>query len=105
MSALTPEQLAALPKWLADSTAKDGPLGPYLVAIKRIESLAPSLAATVIEQQAEIDRLREALAPVADLAEVYDPEDGDDDQHCWVTEFTPKLRDLRRARAALAVKP
>ena len=103
MSALTKEQIAALPALVARLGSNDG--FEAWDACDSIRDIALPIAATAIEQRAEIERLREALAPIADLAEAYDPEDGDDDQHCWVTEFTPKLRDLRRARAALAVKP
>ena len=102
MSALTKEQIEMLPMMIEEIRAVLPSAGERT---KPFIEILDDLFGTVIEQQAEIERLREALAPVADLAEAYDPEDGDDDQYCWVTEFTPKLRDLRRARAALAVKP
>ena len=57
-------------------------------------ALAQELRARVAEMEA-------ALEPVAELADRYDPEEGDDDRRCWVDEFTPTLGNLRRARAAL----
>ncbi|MBB3411283.1 hypothetical protein FHT87_005236 [Rhizobium sp. BK316] len=53
----------------------------------------------------EIERLRKALEPFADEAACYDPDNGDGDDTVWATPAYFKIRDLRRARAALdAVK-
>lgn len=55
---------------------------------------------------AENERLREALAPLATMAERYDPDEGDDgDLECWSGLAVPKIKHLRIARAALETKP
>ena len=46
--------------------------------------------------------LLEALKPFAERAAAYDPEDGDDDDYAWFTGRYIKIRDLRRARDAIA---
>lgn len=51
--------------------------------------------------EARVKALEDALEPFADLASRYDPDDGDDDDRCWQVEASPRLGDLRRARAAL----
>ena len=51
--------------------------------------------------EAEAERLREALKPFADIAEAYDPPEGDDDDTAWDRRHTPTIGMLRRARVAL----
>lgn len=53
----------------------------------------------VVEAIAEIKRLREALKPFADEADLYDPPESDDDLPAWSRDFP--IGTLRRARAAL----
>ena len=59
MSALTKEQIATLPGMVARLGGHDG-FGAW-DASDSLRDMAPSLAATVIEQQAEIERLRGLL--------------------------------------------
>lgn len=59
MSALTKEQIAALPGMVARLGGHDG--FAAWDASDSLRDMATSLAATVIEQQAETERLREAL--------------------------------------------
>lgn len=56
----------------------------------------------------EIERLRqqnaellEALQPFAELAEYYDPPEGDDDDVAWDNKTRPTIGQLRTARAAI----
>lgn len=121
MSALTPEQIAALSELMGEAMP-----GPWFrnegndVCIQidgqhhavctdqfcygsptekdanaRLIALAPSLAATVIEQQAEIERLREALRQIADT---------EPPSEIWMGTYG--LRAVRlSARAALDATP
>lgn len=157
MTALTQEQIAALPGLVAEATP-----GPWLVeteaepeeefpaiyvcsletqcdatavatmgaavripqarkvADARLIALAPSLAATVIEQQRIIAALAEDASKAAGLAAALEPfaqvaehDIGDDEAD--IEDFRPMQRhhrapkitvgDMRRARAALDAKP
>lgn len=60
-------------------------------------------AATLEHLEAENARLREALKPFANLADVYDPPDGDDKAAVWYK--VPTIGQLRKARAALGDTP
>ena len=60
--------------------------------------------AEILSLSQERDRLREALAPFATLADSYDPDEGDSDQLAWGNNTTT-IGDLRRARAALNKEP
>ena len=52
---------------------------------------------------ARVAELEGALKPLADMAERYDPDDGDDGQlECWSGLAVPKIHHLRTARAALS---
>lgn len=65
----------------------------------------PLMESTIIAQAAEIARLREALGPLAAMADRYDPDDGDGDYECWSGLAVPKIKHLRAARAALEATP
>lgn len=52
--------------------------------------------------EARVKVLEKELEPFAKEAERYEPDEGDDDQIAWASDFTIGL--LRRARAALASK-
>ena len=52
--------------------------------------------------EAKVARLVEAIRPLAEMAERYDPEDGDNDLECWSGLAVPKIKHLRAARAALS---
>ena len=62
-------------------------------------------AARIEALEAEVARYREALEPFSEMADCYDPVEDDDHLHCWVSEFTPTLGQLRIARAALSTAP
>ena len=51
--------------------------------------------------EAEAKKLRAALKPFADVAEAYDPPDGDDHDTAWDHRHAPTIGMLRCARAAL----
>lgn len=79
-----------------------------LLAMQHLDGCYPTPHPLCVEasdmiraQAAEIERLREAMTPFAELAGSYDPDDGDGEQRLWDTNL-PKIGDLRRARAALA---
>ena len=58
--------------------------------------------AEIIRLTARVAELEGALKPLADMAERYDPDDGDDGQlECWSGLAVPKIHHLRTARAAL----
>ena len=59
------------------------------------------LTADLRAAQQRIRVLEEALRPFAEMAERYDPEDGDADLECWSGLACPKIHHLRAARAAL----
>lgn len=88
---LTKEQVDALPGLIAEAT--QGPWdrdGDSIIECSdhldichvvwrdkgnaRLIALAPTLAATVIEQQAEIERLRGALSQIATMTNLDDPD-------------------------------
>lgn len=63
----------------------------------------PLLEAEIIRLTARVAELEGALKPLADMAERYDPDDGDDGQlECWSGLAVPKIHHLRTARAALS---
>ena len=64
--------------------------------------LLTALNAATAELEEERGRLREALRPFADEAERYDPDEGDDRDVAWVSDFP--IGALRRARSAIAKK-
>lgn len=105
---LTAEQIAALPGMVARLNSNDG--FEAWDASDSIISLAPSLAAAVIEQLAELDRLRSFISDFAATKfEQIDsrgrnwrgPEDDEDPVTDWmaVDAWQSDARDL------LAVKP
>ena len=51
-----------------------------------------------------IEQLEAALRPFAELADQYDPDDGDGDERTWFWLAQPKIGWLRNARAALEGK-
>lgn len=55
--------------------------------------------AEITRLRAEVERLREALKPIAELARHYDPVEDDDHLTPWGA--CPTIGDLRRARKAL----
>jgi hypothetical protein len=55
--------------------------------------------------EAERDKLKAALEPLAALAEAYDPVDEDDDDILWDRSQMPTVGMIRAARAALAQEP
>ena len=66
----------------------------------------PALTALATEQQAQIERLREALKPFADEAEYWETWGADDSLVEWFPEYDGNenpitVGDLRNARAAL----
>jgi hypothetical protein len=52
------------------------------------------------KHMATIKELSEALGPFAEVADYYDPSEGDDKEMAWSHDFT--IGSLRRARAAIA---
>ncbi len=52
------------------------------------------------ERDATIKRMDEALKPFAELADRYDPPEGDDDDMAWEATACPTVGQLRAARAA-----
>lgn len=59
-------------------------------------------AAAILALTARVKELEEALKPFAEHAEKYDPDEGDDSDTAWDSDF--KVGDLRRARLALSGK-
>lgn len=59
-----------------------------------------ALIARIREQEATIKRMDDALKPFAELADRYDPPDGDDDDMAWEATACPTVGQLRAARAA-----
>jgi len=49
----------------------------------------------------EVERLKGALKPFADLASAYDPPECDDNDTIWHSTLMPTIGQLRKARAAL----
>ena len=63
----------------------------------------PAMEAEIIRLTARVAELEAALKPLADMAERYDPDDGDDGQlECWSGLAVPKIHHLRTARAVLS---
>ena len=63
----------------------------------------PLLEAEIIRLTARVAELEGALKPLADMAERYDPDEGDDwNLECWSGLAVPKIHHLRTARAALS---
>ena len=59
--------------------------------------------AEIIRLTARVAELEGALKPLADMAERYDPDEGDDwNLECWSGLAVPKIHHLRTARAALS---
>lgn len=54
-----------------------------------------------LEQAAALTLAREALSPLAVMADRYDPDDGDGGLECWSGLAVPKIHHIRAARAAL----
>jgi hypothetical protein len=61
--------------------------------------------ARAIAAEAERDRMKAALEPLAALAGAYDPVDEDDDDILWDRSQMPTVGMIRAARAALAQEP
>jgi len=75
---------------------------PLNLANARLMAAAPAMAAETIRLRKEVERLRAALKPFADLAHHYDPVlDEDDGDSVWWEQAQPTIGDLRRARAAI----
>lgn len=73
---------------------------------ERCEANAAFIAAanpqTILALTARVKELEEALKPFAEHAEKYDPDEGDDSDTAWDSDF--KVGDLRRARLVLSGK-
>lgn len=69
--------------------------------IRSIAALVSSQDSRIAALEAQVEGMRVALKPFAEEAVCYDPDDGDNDQSPWATPVYFKIRDLRRARAAL----
>jgi hypothetical protein len=61
--------------------------------------------ARALAAEAERDRMKAALEPLAALAGAYDPVDEDDDDILWDRSQMPTVGMIRAARAALAQEP
>lgn len=91
----------------ADKFAKDA---RFIAAARDlVPALAAERDAALTEAAAlrkEVERLREALEPLAAMADRYDPDEGDDGNlECWSGLAVPKIHHLREARAALTAEP
>ena len=112
--AMTPEQRAELVARLNSIEGMPFDLtlcynGVRLEAADQLEANArriarvPAMEAEIIRLTARVAELEAALKPLADMAERYDPDDGDDGQlECWSGLAVPKIHHLRTARAALS---
>lgn len=80
----------------SEETADKQRLVNYTEELRKetIDALARADAAS-----REVERLREALRPFAEVAASYDPPEGDDAHAAWAHDFT--IGSLRRARQAL----
>ena len=88
-------------KWVRMSTPARNP--DWINADVRRENRVPAMEAEIIRLTARVAELEGALKPLADMAERYDPDDGDDGQlECWSGLAVPKIHHLRTARAALS---
>jgi len=128
MTALTPEARVKLVDhltyWGDGIIIRDTPLGGYVLqaaaalttdgeTIARLTAEAAAFYQTaerVVSEIAEerdaaearVKVLEEVLRPLADMAERYDPDEGDDEHlECWSGLAVPKIHHLRAARAAL----
>jgi hypothetical protein len=68
--------------------------------VRKLKEENASLDWRARSAEAERDQLREAMKPFADLAEAYDPPDGDDDHTLWDQTQMPTVGMLRDARDA-----
>ena len=54
------------------------------------------------ELEAKLAKLVQAAKPLAEMADRYDPPEGDDDLECWSGLATPRIKHLRALRTTLA---
>ena len=74
-----------------------------MLANARRIARVPAMEAEIIRLTARVAELEGALKPLADMAERYDPDEGDDGNlECWSGLAVPKIHHLRTARAALS---
>ena len=88
-------------KWARMTTPARNP--DWVNADTRRENRVPAMEAEIIRLTARVAELEGALKPLADMAERYDPDEGDDGNlECWSGLAVPKIHHLRTARAALS---
>jgi hypothetical protein len=87
--------MSDLVKRLRDAVSGEHDMTPHgadcLQAADRIEELEAKLA-----------KLVQAAKPLAEMADRYDPPEGDDDLECWSGLATPRIKHLRALRTTLA---